>query len=182
MPSLTEARAAGGFLVSEGNGSISRENAILAASQTIVAGHVLGQVDDGADWTVDTAYSLADRANPTTSNGRMYECTTAGTSHASTEPTWPLTLGATVADGTAVWTCVEAQYVEHNAGASDGSQAAKAIAYAGNITGAGETRQITIMARLAEVNLDELTWKTAATAAQKTAGLANLATYDIHAR
>lgn len=33
----------------------------------------------------------------------VYEATTAGTS-AGTEPTWPMTLGGTVTDGTAVWT------------------------------------------------------------------------------
>jgi hypothetical protein len=43
---------------------------------------------------------------PITKNGRKYICTTAGTSGA-TEPTWPTTIGNTVADGTAVWTCSE---------------------------------------------------------------------------
>lgn len=41
---------------------------------------------------------------PTTLNGRLYECTTAGTT-ADVEPEWPTTIGATVADGTVVWTC-----------------------------------------------------------------------------
>ena len=43
---------------------------------------------------------------PVTKNGRKYTCTTAGTSGA-TEPTWPTTVGNTVADGTAIWTCSE---------------------------------------------------------------------------
>ena len=43
---------------------------------------------------------------PITKNGRKYICTTAGTSGA-TEPTWPTTIGNTVTDGTAVWTCSE---------------------------------------------------------------------------
>jgi hypothetical protein len=43
---------------------------------------------------------------PITKNGRKYTCTTAGTSGA-TEPTWPTTVGNTVTDGTAVWTCSE---------------------------------------------------------------------------
>jgi hypothetical protein len=43
---------------------------------------------------------------PITKNGRKYICTTAGTSSAS-EPSWPTTIGNTVVDGTATWTCSE---------------------------------------------------------------------------
>jgi len=43
---------------------------------------------------------------PITKNGRKYTCTIAGTSGAS-EPTWPTTIGNTVVDGTATWTCSE---------------------------------------------------------------------------
>jgi len=59
------------------------------------------------DWEASTAYSLGDYCVPATAskNGFVYKCTTAGTSGA-TEPTWPTTYGATVTDGTVVWTCV----------------------------------------------------------------------------
>lgn len=50
-----------------------------------------------------TAVSSGDTVIPTTPNGRMYRCTTAGTTGAG-EPTWPTTEGGTVADGSAVWT------------------------------------------------------------------------------
>lgn len=50
-----------------------------------------------------TAVSLLDTVIPTTANGRMYRCTTAGTTGAG-EPTWPTTDGGTVTDGSAVWT------------------------------------------------------------------------------
>jgi hypothetical protein len=43
---------------------------------------------------------------PITKNGKKYICTIAGTSGAS-EPTWPTTIGNTVVDGTATWTCSE---------------------------------------------------------------------------
>jgi len=59
--------------------------------------------DPGA-WQASTAYSLGDVVRPTTRNGYVYECTTAGTSDAA-EPTWPTTVGNTVTDGTVVWTC-----------------------------------------------------------------------------
>lgn len=60
---------------------------------------------DYATWAANTAYVLLNFRIPTTANGYVYECTTAGTSHAATEPTWPTTVGNTVADGTVTWTC-----------------------------------------------------------------------------
>jgi hypothetical protein len=53
----------------------------------------------------NTAYAVGDRVTPASPNGFAYECTTAGTSHATTEPTWPLIVGKTVTDGTVVWKC-----------------------------------------------------------------------------
>lgn len=55
------------------------------------------------DWIAATAYSLGYSITP---NSYRYKATTAGTSHASVEPTWPTTIGSTVTDGTVVWTCV----------------------------------------------------------------------------
>jgi hypothetical protein len=61
---------------------------------------------DRTAWAANTAYSLNDVRMPTTPNGFAYRCTVAGTSHASNEPTWPTTLGNTVVDNTATWTCI----------------------------------------------------------------------------
>lgn len=58
--------------------------------------------DDAAAWAVATAYTLGDYVIPTVANAHMYKCTVAGTSDATTEPTWP-TDGTTVVDGTATW-------------------------------------------------------------------------------
>lgn len=61
--------------------------------------------DSYADWAVGTVYALGAVVVPTTRNGHYYTCTTAGTSHATTQPTWPTTSGGTVTDfGTLVWT------------------------------------------------------------------------------
>lgn len=59
-------------------------------------------------WEASTAYSLNDKRIPTppNRNGWCYKVTTAGTSGAS-EPTWPNREGATVTDGSVVWTCEE---------------------------------------------------------------------------
>ena len=48
---------------------------------------------------VSGTFSLTFTAQP-----RTYRCTTAGTSHASTQPTWPRTDDGTVTDGTVTWT------------------------------------------------------------------------------
>lgn len=53
----------------------------------------------------NTAYTVGYRVIPATPNGYAYDCTTAGTSHATNEPTWPTVVGKTVTDGTVVWTC-----------------------------------------------------------------------------
>jgi hypothetical protein len=58
-------------------------------------------------WATGHAYSLGDKViatSSTTKQGYCFECTTAGTSHASTEPTWNTTLGGTVVDNTVTWT------------------------------------------------------------------------------
>lgn len=55
-------------------------------------------------WQANTLYSVGDTVYPTAFNGRMYRCTTGGTSHTTTQPTWTTTDGATNTDGTVVWT------------------------------------------------------------------------------
>ena len=75
-----------------------------------------------------TVVSLGDTVIPATPNGRIYKCTTGGTT-GSGEPTWPVTAGGTVADGTAVWT---EQTIDLEAGTftepSGGSYARPAVA------------------------------------------------------
>jgi hypothetical protein len=57
-------------------------------------------------WIASTAYNLGDIRKPSqpNRNGFRYRVTTAGTT-GSSEPTWPLEIGATVTDGSAIWTC-----------------------------------------------------------------------------
>ncbi|MGH6900186.1 MAG: head decoration protein, partial [Geminicoccaceae bacterium] len=44
MPELSEGRYAGEFVVSEGNGKISRETITVLSGETLQAGAVLGKV------------------------------------------------------------------------------------------------------------------------------------------
>lgn len=62
------------------------------------------KVWDATAWAASTAYSLGDLRKPTTENGYIYKCTSAGTS-GTTEPTWPTTIDTTVVDSGATWTC-----------------------------------------------------------------------------
>jgi hypothetical protein len=54
-------------------------------------------------WAPTTGYSVGGVVAPTVANGFLYYCSTAGVS-GTTEPTWPITTGATVTDGSVVWT------------------------------------------------------------------------------
>ena len=54
-------------------------------------------------WVANTAYTVGDVVKASTYNAHSYLCTIAGTSHATTEPTWSTTNGATQTDGTVTW-------------------------------------------------------------------------------
>lgn len=102
-------------------------------------------------------------------------------------------LGFTIADGGTDWVvgdevtitvsaaAGDGEWVKFNPAATDGSQHAKAIAYAGAVTGAGATAELVVIARDAEVKSALLGWN-GATDNQKAAALAELATLGIVAR
>lgn len=72
-------------------------------------------------------------------------------------------------------------YVLHDASANDGSQTAAAV-LAYDVDATSEDTTAVAITRLAEVKSSLLTWKTGASAGDKTAGLASLATHYIIAR
>lgn len=58
MTTLTEKRHTGGFLISEAEGRLSRDNATLISGQNLQAGTVLGKITTGGKWTqVDDSQS-----------------------------------------------------------------------------------------------------------------------------
>lgn len=60
-----------------------------------------------AVWTANTVKVVGDfvrQTAPTDANARVFRCTTAGTTHLTTEPTWNVAEGTTTNDNTAVWT------------------------------------------------------------------------------
>lgn len=54
-------------------------------------------------WAALTIYYIGDTITPGNDNGHSYKCTTGGTSGGS-QPTFPTGAGATVSDGSVVWT------------------------------------------------------------------------------
>lgn len=60
---------------------------------------------DPPKWAVGTVYATGQQVVARTPNGWVYQCETAGTSHATTEPTWGTTLGQVNAatDNGVVW-------------------------------------------------------------------------------
>ncbi len=75
----------------------------LYPSNPISVEFVCGYFERGNEWEASTVYAENVYVQPSTENGLAYYCSTAGTSDAS-EPSWPYTIGGTVADGTAAWT------------------------------------------------------------------------------
>lgn len=69
----------------------------------------LGDTDCGVAltptvWGTAQVIAVGDIRRPTTYNGRRFIATVAGTTHATTEPTWNTTVGGTTTDGTVTWT------------------------------------------------------------------------------
>lgn len=85
-------------------GSVLTNRQLQAASSPGVDSITLTPTDILPVWAVATAYIVGDKVQPIAGNGFVYKCTVAGTSNATTEPTWPVTtIGTTVTDGTCTW-------------------------------------------------------------------------------
>lgn len=85
------------------------QNASVSSPSPIFVGLLVVTNPTGL-WTASHAYTSGQYVIPTTFNsitgpaGKIFKCTTSGTS-SSSQPTWPTTAGGTVTDGgTLVWT------------------------------------------------------------------------------
>jgi hypothetical protein len=99
------------------------ENAFLNADGTSNQPTGLYNLMKGTAWTADTAMDVGDIVVPTAGleNGFRYECTAVAgdqKTHATTEPTWPTTEGATVVDDQVTWTC---RYGNHLGSGANGA-------------------------------------------------------------
>jgi hypothetical protein len=95
----------GGFFGSTGDDYVSFRSQLRGVSPTY-AMPISVQILYASEWATGTAYAVGQVVVPTTANNYRYRCTVAGTSHATTEPTWPTTVGSEVTDnGTLKWIC-----------------------------------------------------------------------------
>lgn len=62
----------------------------------------LGARNVGEAWVGATAYAAGELVAPTVANGHLYR--SSGGTSAAAQPVWPLTVGATVVDGSVTWT------------------------------------------------------------------------------
>ncbi len=94
------------FTLYFGSAAVSGTRQLQASSSPGVANITLTPTYILDQWVIGTAYSLGDIVEPITPNGFKYKVTTAGTSHASVEPSWPTSVNSTVIDNTIIWTCL----------------------------------------------------------------------------
>nr|DAF57104.1 MAG TPA: hypothetical protein [Siphoviridae sp. ctEeW6] len=85
-------------------GSPNPAHTLRTAKNSGIDNITLSVTDALADRADNTAYALGTIVEPAGGNGYLYQCTTAGTT--ATPPHFLTTVGATIADGTAVWTCL----------------------------------------------------------------------------
>ena len=101
-----------------------------------------------AAWAANTAYVSTSNggrgdyvrqlAAPAVNSERVFRCTTSGTSHLTTEPTWTLTKNATTADNTVVWTECTGQEADQVSGTWKAPHARLFTAYASTWGAAGD--------------------------------------------
>ncbi len=114
----------------------------------------LTPTDNLHDWTANTVYALGDTLEPTSPNGKVYKCTTAGTSDMTTEPTWPtVTIGSTVVDNSVVWTLLGPKHapteikLASSSGALPGATAGAAFSLGTEVDG-GTSNKLDVYIRI----------------------------------
>ena len=85
-------------------GSPNKAYTLRTAKNSGIDNIMLTVADALVDRADNTAYAVGAIVEPAGGNGYLYQCTTAGTTAAA--PRFLTTVGATIADGTAVWTCL----------------------------------------------------------------------------
>jgi hypothetical protein len=86
------------------NGDGYTTNGELLTTKTVVTTSANSWADT---WAATTAVEADYVVRPTTGNGFLYRCVTAGTTSGTEPATWPTVIGEDVADGgTVVWECV----------------------------------------------------------------------------
>lgn len=207
---LTEARRTGEFILSEGNGTISREEVTISSTAgALLAGQVVGKITKGAATAAHVAggtgnstfsavavganskvgvyqliFTAATKVNVEDPDGVLLGVATLGTEFSAGGLTFTITAGATphVATDRATITVAAGtgEYVAYDNTAADGSEVAAGVLYAAAADSTADQKAV-IIARDAEVNSNLIDWGTN-DATGKTAGIADLKALGIIVR
>jgi hypothetical protein len=194
------------FLIGELE-DLSTEVVTLVTGQDIVAGTVLGQIftatidrtgatgngtisavtpgaamTEGRYTATFTTTGATATANVTAPDGRYLGVLTVGTAFVCDHLSVTFSDGATDFDNNdVVFWDVTSKYSLHNNAGTDGSQYAQAISY-GDYDATAADMSIVVVARMAEVNADKLTWKNGISAVNKATAIKALANKFIFVR
>jgi hypothetical protein len=206
---ITQKARTGDYILSQANGTLSLENAILNAGQNLEAGTVLGQLKTAAgakvsgtgDGTVGAVTLGPDAEVGIYVLTGLTESADAGTFSVRSPSGGylpPLTVAAayvsthinlTVADGAADWdigdiihvTVTGGDYEQLDPAATDGTQTAAAILHASTNATDADTACV-VFARNGELKSDALTWPAGITDAQTAIAIAQLNARGIQLR
>ncbi len=114
-----EATQIQGRQLSDGSTPADENDQVLYLGSTTASRRARATSDPGTDpievtpayavtaWSGGLSVSADDIVMPTSNNGYKYQAQNSGTTHASTEPTWPTTIGQTVVDNGITWECID---------------------------------------------------------------------------
>ena len=203
---LNENPRTGGFLLSEANGTFSRENGILATGNNLLAGAIvasllaaagekisgtgdgtigavtLGSAAEAGTYVLTCTATASDAGtfSVLTPSGEYLPDLTVAAAYASSH------INLTVADGATDWgagaiihvTVTPDGYVELDPAEDDGSQIAAGVLW-DNTDATDADAACVVIRRNAEVKADALTWPESITEGQKTTAIAQLAELGI---
>lgn len=198
---LNETPRTGDFLLSEANGTFSRENGILAAGNNLLAGAIVACLFSAAgtkaSGTGDGTIGAITLGSAAEAGTYVLTCTATGSNAGTFSVQTPsgeylpnLTVGAaytsshinlTVADGGTDWgagavirvTVSPDGYTELDPTEDDGSQIAAGVLW-GSTNAATADAACVVIRRNAEVKADALTWPAGITEGQKSTAIAQL--------
>ena len=198
---LNETPRTGDFLLSEANGTFSRENGILAAGNNLLAGAIVACLFSAAgtkaSGTGDGTIGAITLGSAAEAGTYVLTCTATGSNAGTFSVQTPsgeylpdLTVAAayasshinlTVADGGTDWglgavihvTVTPDGYTELDPAENDGAQIAAGVLW-GNTNATDADAACVVIRRNAEVKADALTWPAGITEGQKTTAIAQL--------
>lgn len=110
--SANEVSSSGSYTASTTNGGITLGTKTVTVYNGAASGgtqwnvaNPSGTITAGV-WATAKVVAVGDIVIPITKNGYLFICVVAGTTHASTEPTWTAIQGTTIADNSCTWSCL----------------------------------------------------------------------------